>query len=128
MRALRLVLMFAVACGGKEEETSTTTPGDAVRDACVAQCDDAADGDGCDAEAVRAECDDLCAFSALLLPTECYDLAVALSDCQVGLAYECTGVFSINDVDWPVPVDPTACGDETQALSDCQQGTSTTTP
>lgn len=118
-------LVWAVACGGKEEE-QTTTPGDAVRDACVAQCEASASGEGCDTDAVIAECGDLCAFSAVLLPEDCYDLAVAASDCQVGLDYECAGFLTINDVDWPVPVDGAACAEEQLALVECQQGTTTT--
>ncbi|HHO49443.1 MAG TPA: hypothetical protein ENK18_00895 [Deltaproteobacteria bacterium] len=112
---------LVVACGGGSTPlpSSSTDPVEVLLEGCVTQCDSAAEGEGCDTEAIRAECPGVCAFLTELLSTDCLNEYEGVIACEASQDFVCNGSLEVEGVDWPVLEDGTACEDADDLYQAC---------
>jgi len=108
------VLALLVGCGSDKDSSAEVEVND-VEAACTDLCALSAAGDGCDYDAVMAECASLCGLIVFGLPENCTDLYLAAVECESGLDYVCDGS---NGGDFPHALDNT-CVEEALALEEC---------
>ena len=88
---------------------------------CLEHCEYFSTSEGCDSQAVLGACESMCEFVAPYVPDACAELyADSLAcDMDMGVAYQCDGSFTVDDVAMPIPVDTATCEDEYMAASMC---------
>lgn len=114
-----IVLCVGVGCGGGKDSAEDGQAGGA-QGACEDLCDASAQGDGCDTEAVKTECYDLCILVTLGIG-DCEDEYIASAQCEAQQDWVCDGSFEINGVDFPWALS-TECATEAEALYQCTEG------
>ncbi len=116
---------LAVACGDLPSEAETSDSSDAlaqIQERCVEQCVRAADGEGCDTDAIVGACPGVCAFLADFLSVDCLTEYEAVIACESEQSFVCDGALEIEGIDWPVIEDGLAC-EESDALYEACFGT-----
>jgi hypothetical protein len=118
------------ACGGGDKggdddddshSATITTETDEQSARCVRRCTRGSDGDGCDAAAIEAACEDYC-VDPPPLPNECDPFFEELEVCVSRVdAWTCVGsTVTVGDVVVPVPADAYECRLEGVELGSCE--------
>ncbi len=120
MRSLvRLAWSGLVLASGCDELGEVTA--DDFQGVCLAQCRNAASGEGCDEAAILGECGAVCEDTSFTVSEACLRAYRALLDCERGQPFTCNGAVEINGVDWPVLVDRVECRDADLLYDTCPE-------
>ena len=108
-------------CLGSCDEVFSEEVFNGFQASCLAQCENAAGGEGCDTDAILNECGSACDQLRLSFDDACLDAYEALVRCERGRPFVCNGSISINGVDWPVLAESVPCDDADALYEECQQ-------
>jgi len=117
-RAAALAFLMPLIGCDKGDDTGEAS---AFRQTCLDHCDYHSQGEGCDTEAIRAECDALCG----VIVEGCDDEYGAMVDCDIseGVQYYCSESITVNGVEWPYWISygegDYACQEEMDAYNAC---------
>jgi len=105
-------LVFTVGCDKR---------GETYEEICVDHCEYSIEGEGCDADGLIEQCDDICLDYKFFFSEDCLTEYSDLSYCQIdeGVEYVCSENIKGNGIEVPYTSDVKSCSAESDAFSAC---------